>query len=112
MMNITHRTTVIRTAAGVLTGAALLLAFPAATGVAAADPGIGWGAPGPGILPGVGLGGVGGPASGLGVLPGAGWGAPGPGVLPGIGLGGIGGPASGLGVLPGAGVGLPGPGLI
>lgn len=75
------------------------------SGVANADPGIGWGAPGPGILPGPGLGGWGGPGSGLGVLPGLGFG------LPGIGLGGVGGPASGLGVLPGLGWGLPGPGI-
>jgi hypothetical protein len=75
------------------------------SGVANADPGFGWGAPGPGILPGPGLGGWGGPGSGLGVLPGLGFG------LPGIGLGGVGGPASGLGVLPGLGWGLPGPGI-
>ncbi|MGK2902842.1 MAG: hypothetical protein ACSLE7_08185 [Mycobacterium sp.] len=83
----------------------LPLAF--STGIAYADPGF----PGPGILPWPG-GGVGGPASGLGILPGVGVGAPGVGVLPGVGLGGIGGPASGLGILPGVGVGLPGPGLI
>lgn len=87
-------------------------ALTAPVAVAAADPGIGWGAPGPGILPGPGLGGFGGPASGLGLFPGAGWGAPGPGLLPGPGLGGVGGPASGLGIFPGAGWGLPGPGLI
>ncbi|HZN78863.1 MAG TPA: hypothetical protein VFC01_04105, partial [Mycobacterium sp.] len=46
------------------------LAVIGVSGVAGADPGIGWGAPGPGILPGPGLGGWGGPASGLGVLPG------------------------------------------
>lgn len=44
-------------------------------------------------------GGIGGPASGLGVRPGAGFGAPG------VGPGGIGGPASGIGVRPGAGAG-------
>lgn len=81
------------------------------TGTASADPGIGWGAPGPGILPGPGLGGFGGPASGLGLLPGAGFGAPGPGLLPGPGRGGLGGPASGLGLLPGLGFGAPGPGV-
>jgi len=84
-----------------LAAAAAAIAVPLAalSGVASADPGLGWGAPGPGILPGLGLGGVGGPASGVGVLPGP-------------GLGGVGGPASGVGVLPGAGVGLPGAGLI
>jgi hypothetical protein len=46
--------------------------------------------------------GVGGPASGVGVLPGAGAGRPG------MGAGGVGGPASGVGVLPGAGAGRPG----
>ena len=98
----TRRTTII------LAAVAALAALPSAavSGVAAADPGIGWGAPGPGILPGPGLGGVGGPLSGLGVLPGAGFG------LPGVGVGGVGGPGSGLGVLPGVGWGLPGPGLI
>lgn len=69
------------------------------SGVANADPGFGWGLPGPGI------GGWGGPASGRGLLPGLGWG------LPGIGLGGVGGPASGLGLLPGLGWGPPGPGV-
>jgi hypothetical protein len=93
-------------AAGAL-GAAML----AGTAVAGADPGVGWGAPGPGILPGPGLGGFGGPASGLGLLPGIGLGAPGVGVLPGPGFGGFGGPLSGLGLLPGAGIGLPGPGV-
>lgn len=58
-------------------------------------------------------GGLGGPASGAGVLPGAGLGAAGPGLYrrPGVGAGGVGGPASGAGVLPGAGVGEPGVGL-
>lgn len=93
----------IRSVAAALVGAAAIIAVPG--GVASADPGVGWGAPGPGILPGPGLGGFGGPASGLGLLPGAGFG------LPGVGLGGAGGPASGLGVLPGLGWGLPGPGL-
>jgi hypothetical protein len=101
---------VMRRAAKVLTGTAILAALSVATvsGVAGADPGIGWGAPGPGILPGPGLGGFGGPASGLGLLPGLGRGLPGIGVG---GVGGVGGPASGLGVLPGLGVGLPGPGV-
>lgn len=61
--------------------------------------------------PGVGAGGVGGPASGAGVMPGAGWGAPGPGVEPGVNPGGVGGPASGAGAMPGAGWGRPGAGL-
>jgi hypothetical protein len=58
-------------------------------------------------------GGLGGPASGAGVLPGAGFGAAGPGLYrrPGVGAGGVGGPASGAGVLPGAGVGEAGVGL-
>jgi hypothetical protein len=107
------RTNIVRALAG-MAGAAAVLALPLAalSPVANADPGVGWGAPGPGILPGLGFGGIGGPASGLGVLPGAGLGAPGAGLLPGPGLGGLGGPLSGLGVLPGAGVGLPGLGLI
>ncbi len=61
-------------------------------------------------------GGIGGPASGAGVLPGAGFGQAGPGVVnPAGGLapvapaaGGVGGPASGAGVLPGASFGRPG----
>jgi hypothetical protein len=99
---------VLRRAAKVFVVFTTLAAFSliAVSGVASADPGIGWGAPGPGILPGPGLGGWGGPASGLGLLPGLGWG------LPGIGVGGVGGPGSGLGVLPGLGWGLPGPGLV
>jgi hypothetical protein len=99
--------TVIRTATTVLiaTVAMAMFAVTTVSGIASADPGIGWGAPGPGILPGPGLGGFGGPASGLGLLPGIGWG------LPGVGVGGVGGPGSGLGVFPGLGVGLPGPGL-
>jgi hypothetical protein len=93
--------TVLRRAAMALVAAITLAALSVVgvSGVANADPGIGWGAPGPGI------GGWGGPASGLGLLPGLGWG------LPGVGLGGVGGPASGLGVLPGVGWGLPGPGI-
>jgi hypothetical protein len=99
--------TVLRRAAKAFVVATALVALSVIglSGVANADPGIGWGAPGPGILPGPGLGGWGGPASGLGLLPGLGWG------LPGVGLGGVGGPASGLGVLPGLGIGLPGPGI-
>jgi len=50
-------------------------------------------------------GGLGGPASGLGVRPGVGVGRPG------VGYGGVGGPYSGAGVRPGAGWGAPGPGL-
>jgi len=60
-------------------------------------------------------GGVGGPASGAGVLPGAGFGQAGPGLVNPAGVapvapaaGGVGGPASGAGVLPGAGFGRPG----
>ena len=49
--------------------------------------------------PGYNPGGLGGPASGLGVQPGLGFGAPG------TNPGGLGGPASGLGVRPGLGVG-------
>jgi hypothetical protein len=58
-------------------------------------------------------GGLGGPASGAGVLPGAGFGAAGAGLdrEPGVGAGGVGGPASGAGVLPGAGFGEAGAGL-
>jgi hypothetical protein len=74
--------------------------------------GVGGPASGAGVLPGAGFGapgapaagGVGGPASGAGVLPGAGYGAPG------VGAGGVGGPASGAGALPGAGFGRPGVG--
>lgn len=72
-----------RRAAGRLATVAVLTCAPLlfGTATATADPGIGWGAPGPGILPGPGLGGFGGPASGLGLLPGLGFGAPGPGVF-------------------------------
>ncbi|MCX2928861.1 hypothetical protein ORI20_01145 [Mycobacterium sp. CVI_P3] len=108
-----YRTIAVHAAAWFAGAAAVVtVPFAALSAVANADPGLGWGAPGPGILPGLGFGGVGGPASGLGVLPGAGLGAPGPGLVPGPGLGGLGGPLSGLGVLPGAGIGLPGPGVI
>jgi hypothetical protein len=61
-------------------------------------------------------GGVGGPASGAGVMPGAGFGQAGPGLVnpagPPAAAGGVGGPASGAGVLPGAGYGQAGPGLV
>ena len=57
-------------------------------------------------------GGVGGPASGAGVLPGAGFGQAGPGLVRPAPVapaaGGVGGPASGAGVLPSAGFGRPG----
>ena len=60
------------------------------------------------------VGGVGGPASGAGVMPGAGFGQAGPGLVnpagPAPAAGGVGGPASGAGVLPGAGFGRPGVG--
>ena len=58
-------------------------------------------------------GGVGGPASGAGVLPGAGLGAAGVGVQaqPVANPGGLGGPASGAGVRPGLGIGAPGAGM-
>ena len=49
-------------------------------------------------------------APGVGVIPGVGAGAPGVGVAPGVRAGGIGGPASGVGVLPGAGAGQAGVG--
>ena len=64
--------------------------------------GLGGPASGVGLRPGMGAGGAGGPASGLGVQPGMGYGRPG------VGAGGVGGPASGLGVLPGAGFGRAG----
>ena len=61
-------------------------------------------------------GGVGGPASGAGVLPGAGFGQAGPGLVNPAGVppvsGGVGGPASGAGVMPGAGFGQAGPGVV
>ncbi|CAN5459819.1 hypothetical protein BH10ACT9_BH10ACT9_22120 [soil metagenome] len=101
--------------------AAVAIALTAGVGMAAADPWIDPGAPGPGIVPGPGVGapgvgvlpgdpGPGGPASGIGVFPGPGAGAPGVGLLPGDP--GPGGPASGIGVFPGPGAGLPGPGRI
>ncbi|MGB5112550.1 MAG: hypothetical protein WBO08_13400 [Mycobacterium sp.] len=68
--------TVIRRIAGAVVGVAAIAVIPlaATSGIASADPG----APGPFIIPG---GGIGGPASGLGVLPGAGFGLPGPGIF-------------------------------
>lgn len=61
-------------------------------------------------------GGVGGPASGAGVMPGAGFGQAGPGLVNPAGVspaaGGAGGPASGAGLTPGAGFGQAGPGLV
>jgi hypothetical protein len=60
-------------------------------------------------------GGVGGPASGAGVMPGAGFGQAGPGMVNPArppAAGGVGGPASGAGVMPGAGFGQAGPGLV
>ncbi len=96
--------------------AALALVLPAAPLQARPNPGgVGGPASGAGVLPGAGFGapgapgtpavdGVGGPASGAGVLPGAGYGAPG------VGAGGVGGPASGAGVRPGAGFGRAGVG--
>ncbi len=59
-------------------------------------------------------GGIGGPASGVGVRPGIGVGSVG--VRPGVGAGGvvgggIGGAASGVGVRPGIGAGAPGAGM-
>lgn len=57
-------------------------------------------------------GGLGGPASGAGMMPGAGFGQAGPGLVNPAGAppaaGGLGGPASGAGMMPGAGLGRPG----
>ncbi len=53
-------------------------------------------------------------APGVGVLPGVGVGAPGVGVAPGVGAPGVGAPgvgAPGVGVIPGAGAGAPGVGI-
>jgi len=61
----------------------------------AVTPGVG--APGVGVAPGVGLGGVGGPASGVGVLPGAGAGQAGVGYSGGVGVN-LGGPVNRVGV--------------
>lgn len=55
------------------------------------------GAPGVGVAPGVGAGGVGGPASGVGVLPGAGAGQVGVGYSGGAGVN-VGGPVNRVGV--------------
>lgn len=57
----------------------------------------GAGAPGVGVAPGVGAGGVGGPASGVGVRPGAGAGKAGVGYSGGVG-GNLGGPVNRVGV--------------
>jgi hypothetical protein len=65
------------------------------TTVRAATPGVG--APGVGVAPGVGAGGVGGPASGVGVLPGAGAGQAGVGYSGGAGVN-LGGPVNRVGV--------------
>jgi len=58
---------------------------------------VGAGAPGVGVAPGVGMGGVGGPASGVGVLPGAGAGQAGVGYSGGAGVN-LGGPVNRVGV--------------
>lgn len=58
---------------------------------------LGVGAPGVGVAPGVGAGGVGGPASGIGVLPGAGAGQAGVGYSRGVGVN-LGGPVNRVGV--------------
>jgi len=65
------------------------------TTVRAATPGVG--APGVGVAPGVGAGGIGGPASGVGVLPGAGAGQAGVGYSRGVGVN-LGGPVNRVGV--------------
>jgi hypothetical protein len=65
------------------------------TTVRVATPGAG--APGVGVAPGVGAGGVGGPASGVGVRPGAGAGPAGVGYSRGVG-GNLGGPVNRVGV--------------
>ena len=65
------------------------------TTVRAATPGLG--APGVGVAPGVGAGGIGGPASGVGVLPGAGAGQAGRGYSRGAGAN-LGGPVNRVGV--------------
>lgn len=58
---------------------------------------VGVGAPGVGVRPGAGAGGVGGPASGVGVLPGAGAGQAGVGYSGGVGVN-LGGPVNRVGV--------------
>lgn len=65
------------------------------TAVRAETPGVG--APGYGVAPGVGYGGVGGPASGVGVLPGAGAGQAGVGYSGGVGVN-LGGPVNRVGI--------------
>ena len=65
------------------------------TTVRAVTPGAG--APGVGVAPGVGAGGIGGPASGVGVLPGAGAGKAGVGYSGGVGTN-LGGPVNRAGV--------------
>jgi len=65
------------------------------TTVRAVTPGAG--APGVGVAPGRGVGGVGGPASGVGVLPGAGAGQAGVGYSGGVGAN-LGGPVNRVGV--------------
>jgi hypothetical protein len=65
------------------------------TTVRAETPGLG--APGVGVAPGVGFGGVGGPASGVGVLPGAGAGRVGVGYSGGVGVN-LGGPVNRVGI--------------
>jgi len=58
---------------------------------------VGVGAPGVGVTPGVGAGGIGGPASGVGVLPGASAGQAGVGYSGGVGVN-LGGPVNRVGV--------------
>jgi len=65
------------------------------TTVRAETPGLG--APGVGVAPGVGYGGIGGPASGVGVLPGAGAGQAGIGYSGGVGVN-LGGPVNRVGI--------------
>ncbi len=65
------------------------------TTVRAVTPGVG--APGYGVAPGVGVGGIGGPASGVGVLPGAGAGQVGVGYSGGVGVN-LGGPVNRVGI--------------
>ena len=58
---------------------------------------VGLGAPGVGLAPGVGAGGIGGPASGVGLLPGAGAGQAGVGYSRGVGVN-LGGPVNRVGI--------------
>lgn len=62
------------------------------------DPGLGKGAPGPGVTPGVGVGAPGVGAPGVGVTPGVGVGAPGVGVAPSPGVANAGGPVNRVGI--------------